>query len=61
MTYGDGVSDIDISSTINFHKQHGKLATITGVIPIGRFGALQIRNQQVVSFKEKPKGDGASY
>jgi glucose-1-phosphate cytidylyltransferase len=59
MTYGDGVSDIDISSTINFHKQHGKLATITGVIPIGRFGALQIRNQQVVSFKEKPKGDGA--
>ena len=59
MTYGDGVSDVDISSTINFHKQHGKLATITGVIPIGRFGALQIRNQQVVSFKEKPKGDGA--
>ena len=59
MTYGDGVSDVDISSTINFHKQHGKLATITGVIPIGRFGALDIRNQQVESFKEKPKGDGA--
>lgn len=59
MTYGDGVSDVDISSTINFHKQHGKLATITGVIPNGRFGALDIRNQQVVSFKEKPKGDGA--
>jgi len=59
MTYGDGVSDVDISSTINFHKQHGKLATITGVIPSGRFGALDIRNQQVVSFKEKPKGDGA--
>ena len=59
MTYGDGVSDVDISSTINFHKQHGKLATITGVIPNGRFGALDIRNQQVVNFKEKPKGDGA--
>ena len=59
MTYGDGVSDVDISSTINFHKQHGKLATITGVMPSGRFGALDIRNQQVVSFKEKPKGDGA--
>jgi glucose-1-phosphate cytidylyltransferase len=56
MTYGDGVSDVDITSTINFHKQHGKLATITGVIPIGRFGELDIRNQQVVSFKEKPKG-----
>lgn len=59
MTYGDGVSDVDISSTINFHKQHGKLATITGVMPSGRFGALDIRNQQVVSFTEKPKGDGA--
>lgn len=59
MTYGDGVSDVDISSTIDFHKQHAKLATITGVIPSGRFGALDIRNQQVVSFEEKPKGDGA--
>jgi glucose-1-phosphate cytidylyltransferase len=58
-TYGDGVADIDIRSSINFHRSHGKLATITATYPPGRFGALEIKNNRVKSFKEKPKGDGA--
>jgi glucose-1-phosphate cytidylyltransferase len=58
-TYGDGVSDLDISATIAFHKSHGKNATLTATYPPGRFGALDICNNQVISFKEKPKGDGA--
>lgn len=58
-TYGDGVSDVDISATIQFHKQHGKQATLTATLPPGRFGALDIRNKQILNFKEKPKGDGA--
>lgn len=58
-TYGDGVGDIDITATIDFHRDHGKLATLTAATPPGRFGALDIQNKQVLSFKEKPKGDGA--
>mgnify|MGYP001152800359 CR=1 FL=1 len=58
-TYGDGVGDIDISASIAFHKQHGKAATLTATYPPGRFGALDIKQQQVLNFKEKPKGDGA--
>ena len=58
-TYGDGVGDIDIGETIRFHKAHGKAATLTATYPPGRFGALDIRHGQVMSFKEKPKGDGA--
>ncbi|MHA6140832.1 glucose-1-phosphate cytidylyltransferase [Pseudomonas mohnii] len=58
-TYGDGVGDMDISATIAFHKQHGKAATLTATYPPGRFGALDIKQQQVLNFKEKPKGDGA--
>jgi glucose-1-phosphate cytidylyltransferase len=58
-TYGDGVSDLDISATLAFHKAHGKAATLTATFPPGRFGALDIRQRQVMSFKEKPKGDGA--
>lgn len=58
-TYGDGVSDIDISKTIDFHFSHGKLASLSAVFPPGRFGALDIEHNQVKSFKEKPKGDGA--
>lgn len=58
-TYGDGVGDIDIGATIRFHKQHGKAATLTATFPPGRFGALDIKRGQVMSFKEKPKGDGA--
>jgi len=60
LTYGDGVSDIDIHKLIAFHKKHGKAITITSVQPEGRYGSLVIdENQQVLSFLEKPKGDGA--
>ncbi|EPL08514.1 glucose-1-phosphate cytidylyltransferase [Pseudomonas sp. CF161] len=58
-TYGDGVSDIDIGASIEFHKNHGKAATLTATFPPGRFGALDIQQGQVLNFKEKPKGDGA--
>jgi glucose-1-phosphate cytidylyltransferase len=58
-TYGDGVTDLDISSTIKFHREHGKKATLTATFPPGRFGALDIQQGRVNSFKEKPKGDGA--
>lgn len=58
-TYGDGVGDIDIAKTVEFHKQHGKQATLTATYPPGRFGALDIQAGKVNSFKEKPKGDGA--
>jgi len=59
MTYGDGVADINIKELINFHKSHGKLATLTATFPPGRFGALGIENNQVKTFEEKPRGDGA--
>jgi glucose-1-phosphate cytidylyltransferase len=58
-TYGDGVADIDISELINFHRSHGKLATLTSTFPPGRYGALVIDNDKVMKFEEKPKGDGA--
>jgi glucose-1-phosphate cytidylyltransferase len=58
-TYGDGVGDVDITATIAFHRSHGKDATLTATYPPGRFGALDIQANQVRSFKEKPKGDGA--
>jgi glucose-1-phosphate cytidylyltransferase len=58
-TYGDGVSDLDITGTIAFHRSHGKAATLTATYPPGRFGAIDIQNKQVMSFKEKPRGDGA--
>jgi glucose-1-phosphate cytidylyltransferase len=57
-TYGDGVSDLDISAEIAFHKQHGKLATVTAVQPPGRYGALQLDGCNVKGFSEKPRGDG---
>lgn len=58
-TYGDGVGNIDIKKTIDFHMSHGKKATLTATFPPGRFGALDIKQNKVNSFKEKPKGDGA--
>ena len=58
-TYGDGVSDVNISDTISFHREHKKLVTLTATYPPGRFGALKIDHQQVESFQEKPRGDGA--
>jgi glucose-1-phosphate cytidylyltransferase len=57
-TYGDGLSDINISSLIEFHKSHGKLATVSAMYPPGRFGALNIEDRCVTNFTEKPKGDG---
>jgi glucose-1-phosphate cytidylyltransferase len=59
LTYGDGIGDSDISSTIAFHRVHGKAATVTATYPPGRFGALDIQNQQVRRFREKPRGDGS--
>jgi len=58
-TYGDGVSDVDITSLINFHRSHGKQATMTAVRPPGRFGALKIIDNMVINFQEKPDGDGS--
>jgi len=57
-TYGDGVSTVDISAQLAFHKAHGRKATITAVAPPGRFGALEFEGDLVRSFKEKPAGDG---
>jgi glucose-1-phosphate cytidylyltransferase len=59
MTYGDGVSNVNIAALIDFHREHGRQATLTSVYPPGRFGALDIQDDHTVSsFKEKPKGDG---
>src|ERR1043166_7528647 len=57
-TYGDGLSDVNIRSSIEFHKGHGKLATITAVLPPGRYGAMERAGDQVTRFVEKPRGDG---
>ncbi len=57
-TYGDGVSDLDISALVAFHKRHGKHATVTAVQPPGRYGALAREGDQVTGFVEKPRGDG---
>lgn len=58
-TYGDGLADIDITAAINFHRQHGRLATVTAVQPPGRYGGLLLNGSEVRSFLEKPPGDGA--
>ena len=57
-TYGDGVSSVDIGASIEFHRRHGKLATVTAVQPPGRYGALERSGDQVTGFAEKPRGDG---
>lgn len=57
-TYGDGVSTVDIGALVAFHKAHGKLATLTAVQPQGRFGMLDLDDDRVKAFQEKPKGDG---
>ena len=57
-TYGDGVANVDITASIAFHKTHGKLATVTAVLPPGRFGALAREGNAVRGFIEKPRGDG---
>ena len=57
-TYGDGLADINVRAEINFHKKHGKLATICSVIPPGRYGAITSKGEVVSGFTEKPAGDG---
>lgn len=57
-TYGDGVSDLDITALINFHHSHGKMASVTAVTPPGRYGALTRQGDRVTGFSEKPRGDG---
>lgn len=60
LTYGDGVSDVNIADVVKCHKAHGKLATVTSVQPSGRFGSLDLSAENIVrGFQEKPKGDGA--
>jgi glucose-1-phosphate cytidylyltransferase len=58
MTYGDGLSDVDVAQTIAFHKSHGKSVTLTAVQPAARFGGLQIEGTVISSFQEKPDGEG---
>jgi glucose-1-phosphate cytidylyltransferase len=60
LTYGDGLADIDVAKSVEFHKLHGRLATVSAVQPSGRFGSLVINGDQVTAFREKPAGDGAS-
>jgi glucose-1-phosphate cytidylyltransferase len=61
MTYGDGLADVDIRALVDFHRTHGLRATVTGVQPPGRFGALEVADgtDRVKGFLEKPRGDGA--
>lgn len=59
LTYGDGVSDVNISELVEFHRSHGKSITMTSVQPDGRFGALELDGSNITNFLEKPKGDGA--
>lgn len=58
LTYGDGVGDIDITALVDFHRRSRCLATVTATQPPGRFGALALDGRQVLSFREKPQGDG---
>lgn len=57
-TYGDGLADLNIGNLIAFHRQHGLEATVTAVVPPGRYGALEIHGEKVSGFAEKPRGDG---
>jgi glucose-1-phosphate cytidylyltransferase len=58
MTYGDGLADVDISRLLQFHKQHGRRATVTAIQPPGRFGAMRLCGDRVEGFQEKPIGEG---
>ncbi|NTW28743.1 MAG: glucose-1-phosphate cytidylyltransferase [Coriobacteriia bacterium] len=58
LTYGDGVADVDISALLRFHSASGRAATLTAVQPLGRFGALDVEDDTVQAFREKPLGDG---
>ena len=58
-TYGDGVSDIDVRALVEYHRSHGRIATVTAVQPPGRWGTMAVAEDRVESFHEKPRGDGA--
>nr|BDR96084.1 glucose-1-phosphate cytidylyltransferase [Mycobacterium intracellulare] len=58
MTKRDGLSDVNIGASVEFHRQHGRRATVTAVLPPGRYGALECAGEQVTGFVEKPRGDG---
>jgi glucose-1-phosphate cytidylyltransferase len=58
LTYGDGVTDLNIAATIEFHRKHGRKATVTAVYPPKRFGVLTMHGDRVTGFREKPKGEG---
>lgn len=58
LTYGDGVSDVDLTGLLSFHRSHGKQATVTGVYPPKRFGILDLDGTSVTRFREKPQGEG---
>ena len=58
-TYGDGLSDVNVGQLIDFHRNQGRMATVTAVQPPGRFGALDIQDQRITRFAEKPQGDGS--
>jgi glucose-1-phosphate cytidylyltransferase len=60
-TYGDGVSDVNVRALIDFHRAQKRLATVTAVLPPGRFGALDLRQDQVMGFREKPLGEGGNW
>ena len=57
-TYGDGISDVNITESIEFHRRHGLHATVTAVLPPGRYGAIECAGERVTRFVEKPRGDG---
>ena len=60
LTYGDGVTDLDIRALLKFHTSHGRIGTVTGVVPPSRYGELDIQGRQIVAFREKPRqGDGS--
>ena len=59
LTYGDGLADVDVSRLLAFHREQGRLATVTAVLPGGRFGALDVEGAHVAGFREKPAGDGS--
>jgi glucose-1-phosphate cytidylyltransferase len=59
LTYGDGLSDVNVRAVVEHHRASGALATMTAVQPPGRFGAVRLEEQKIVSFDEKPQGDGA--
>ncbi|MBA3960900.1 MAG: glucose-1-phosphate cytidylyltransferase [Chthoniobacterales bacterium] len=59
LTYGDGLADVDIGKLIEFHQREGKLATVTAIQPLARFGVLEIDGANVLSFREKPQGEGS--